>query len=403
MQDEVAAFNSNISIDFRKVVSLQTMSRLKIGFAGRWDPRDKKSWSGTYYYSYQQLQAFADVEIIHLPYPKWLREYLITFYKNPQKWFYQRKTAVEFLKPYAAYFSKQLEKELTKRKLDLLYMPAAPQLLAYTDLKLPVIFMTDATFQQIQGYYDTWQNFSPSNIRQGIELDQLAFQKATHCMLASDWCKNSAVNDYGINTEKISVVPLGANLDRIPTLSEIDFERNSCNLLFLGVEWKRKGGDIVLETFRHIKKERKDATLHIVGCTPPQQINDADIHVIPYLNKHNPHDLEKLHQLLLQTDFLVLPTRAEAAGIVFCEASAYGIPSVTTNTGGVPTYVQDQKNGILLSLEANGKTYADAILTICSGKETLRDLRYSSRSVFEQQLNWNAWGRSFAAIMQQLS
>lgn len=66
---------------------------------------------------------------------------------------------------------------MIKRKLDLLYLPAAPQLLAYTELKLPVIFMTDISFQQIQGYYDTWQNFSPSNISQGIEPDQLAFQK----------------------------------------------------------------------------------------------------------------------------------------------------------------------------------------------------------------------------------
>ncbi|MBY0477402.1 MAG: glycosyltransferase family 4 protein [Chitinophagaceae bacterium] len=402
MQDGVAAFSSNISIDFRKVVSLQTMSRLKIGFAGRWDPRDKKSWSGTYYYSYQQLQAFADVEIIHLPYPKWLREYLITFYKNPQKWFYQRKTAVEFLKPYAKYFSKQLEKELIKRKLDLLYMPAAPQLLAYTDLKLPVIFMTDATFQQIQGYYDTWQNFSPFNIRQGIELDQLAFQKATHCMLASNWCKQSAINDYGLKEEKISVVPLGANLDTIPAKEELTVDGKSCRLLFLGVEWERKGGAIALETFYQLKQKGMHATLHIIGCVPPVEVNDAAITVIPYLNKNNPEEFQQLHQILLQTDYLLLPTRAEAAGVVFCEASAYGIPSITTNTGGVATYVRDGINGFALSADAGAEAYTDIIATLHNDVAAYTSLCFSSREFFDQELNWNAWGKQFQQIATSL-
>ncbi len=378
------------------------MSRLKIGFAGRWDPRDKKSWSGTYYYSYQQLQAFADVEIIHLTYPKWLREYLISFYKNPQKWFYHRKTAVEFLKPYATYFSKQLEKEMIKRKVDLLYMPAAPQLLAYTELQVPTIFMTDATFFQIQGYYDTWQNFSPSNIRQGIELDQLAFQKATHCMLASKWCKQSAITDYGLSEEKISVVPLGANLDLIPEPGDLNFDRNSCRLLFLAVEWERKGGAIALETFYQLRQKGINATLHIIGCVPAVAINDAAITVIPYLNKNNPEEFQRLHQILLQTDYLLLPTRAEAAGVVFCEASAYGIPSITTNTGGVSTYVRDGVNGFALDLGAGAEAYVEKILSLYQDLASYKSLCISGRELYEQELNWNAWGQQFQQISSSL-
>jgi glycosyltransferase involved in cell wall biosynthesis len=374
---------------------------MKIGFAGRWDPHDKKAWSGTYYYSCQQLKKYGDVEVFHFNYPWLLKNYLINFYKNPNKWFGGKQTAVEFLKPYAKYFSKRLEKELMCRKLDVLFVPAAPQLTAYATADLPVVFMTDATFQQIQGYYDTWENFSASNIRQGIEIDQLAFQKATHCMLASNWCKASAVTDYGLSEDKISVVPLGANLDTIPAAQDIDFNRSTCNLLFLGVEWKRKGGDIALDAFRYLKQERRDATLHIVGCVPPVEITDEGVTIIPYLSKHNVNDLQQLHQLLLKTDFLILPTRAEAAGVVFCEASAYGIPSISTDTGGVPTYVQNYRNGLLLPHEAKGEKYAEAILNICSDKSTWQRLRYSSRNYFEEKLNWDVWGQSLASVIHQ--
>lgn len=378
------------------------MSQLKIGFAGRWDPLDKKSWGGTNYSMYRQLQQKGTVEIFQFPYPGWLKNYLIQFYKNPQKWLFNKNVAVEFLKPYAKYYSKQLEKELLKRKVDVLFAPAAPQLIAYLPSYLPIVFSTDATFTQLQGYYDSWQNNSKKSIRQGIEVDQLAFQKASHCMLASDWCKQSSITDYGVSREKISVVPWGANLDQLPSLHELDFERSSCNLLFLGVEWSRKGGDIALQAFRLLKQKRLEVSLHIVGCVPPVNVNEKGITVIPYLNKSNPADAAQLHKLLLNTDFLVLPTRAEAAGIVFCEAAAYGIPSFATNTGGVSTYIQEGVNGMLLSPNADGYAYADAILSVFANKTKMETMKQTSRKRYDEELNWDTWGNKFSQLINSL-
>jgi glycosyltransferase involved in cell wall biosynthesis len=378
------------------------MSKRKIGFAGRWDPLDKNSWSGTYHYAYKQLLHYGTVDIFHFDYPTHLKNYLISFYKNPQEWFFNKNVAVEFLRPYAKYFSKQLEKELLKRKADVLFVPAAPQLIAYADTKLPIIFMTDATFAQIQGYYDTWENFSPSNIKQGIGVDKLAFKKAAHCMLASDWCKQSAMHDYGLNEHKISVVPLGANLDKAPLVKEINFESNTCNLLFLGVEWKRKGGDIALQAFRLLKQKKIKVTLHIIGCTPPEPIKEKGVTVIPFLDKNNPAEFEKLHNIFLNTDFLLLPTRAEAAGIVFCEAAAYGIPSFTTNTGGVSTYVRNGINGYTFDAAEDGHAYAEKILETYTNPEQMKNLKQSSRKLYDQTLNWDAWGKAFGTIMSKL-
>ncbi|RYZ54054.1 MAG: hypothetical protein EOO14_14715, partial [Chitinophagaceae bacterium] len=166
---------------------------MKIGFAGRWDPRDKSAWSGTYYYTYQQLQKKHDVSIFLFRWTWLVREQLMLrrqFHKRLQG----KHTSVEFLKSYAAYFSRQLENELKKNKVDLLYAPAAPQLIAFLKTQAPIIFMTDATFKQIQGYYGSWQNIAPSNIREGIEVDSRAFHNAAHSLVASDWCRQSAIS-----------------------------------------------------------------------------------------------------------------------------------------------------------------------------------------------------------------
>ncbi|WP_270350498.1 glycosyltransferase [Ligilactobacillus salivarius] len=55
---------------------------------------------------------------------------------------------------------------------------------------------------------------------------------------------------------------------------------------------------------------------------------------------------------------MLLPTRAECAGIVFNEASAFGVPSLSVDTGGVADYVKNNINGYRMPLSANGEDFA---------------------------------------------
>ncbi len=378
---------------------------MKVGFAGRWSPLDKSAWSGTYFHTYHAIKQYYDTELFYYKWPWYVRESLI-LHKQVQK-LGNKKAAVEFLTGYAKYFSKQLEKDLLKRKVDLLFVPSAPQLIAYCKTSVPIIYMTDATFFQLQGYYPLFNEIAGYNIRQAIEMDKLVFNKAAHCMLASDWTKQSAINDYHIQANKLSVAPLGANLDRIPAPGELKKEKNKiCQLLFLGVEWERKGGNIALETFNVLKESGVPVHLTIIGCNPPHYIegkNDVpDVTVIPFINKHNETEAQQLYNIFLNSDFLLLPTRAECAGIVFCEASAFGVPSITTNTGGVSTYVEDGVNGFTLPITATGVDYAQKITELFNDAEAYSQLSKSCRQKFEAELNWDAWGNSFHNIAQNI-
>lgn len=376
---------------------------MKIGFAARYNPLDKKTWSGTGFYTYQQLRKLGEVEIFQYRLPKLLQEWLTTQKSINRRWF-GKHTSVEFLKAYAKYFSRRLTRDLKKRPVDVLFVLASSQLVAYVKTDIPVVYMTDATFEQLQGYYTSFSNLAGYNRRQGIALDKKAFQKAAHCMLASEWCKESAITNYGISAGSISVVPLGANLDSVPLEKELCFEHSgTCRLLFLGVEWERKGGDIALAAFRLLQQKGLNPGLHIIGCVPPHDIsNEPDITNIPFLDKNNTEDFQKLHGIFLQTDFLLLPTRAECAGLVFCEASAYGVPSITTNTGGVITYVKNNVNGFTLPISAGGDEYAEVIEGLCKNTADMQQLKKSCRSRYEKVLNWETWGQNFKRIADTL-
>jgi glycosyltransferase involved in cell wall biosynthesis len=55
---------------------------------------------------------------------------------------------------------------------------------------------------------------------------------------------------------------------------------------------------------------------------------------------------------------------AEAAGIVFCEASAFGLLSLSYSTGGVPDYVANGVNGACLSAGSSSEDVANAVIEI---------------------------------------
>jgi glycosyltransferase involved in cell wall biosynthesis len=256
----------------------------------------------------------------------------------------------------------------------------------------------------LQGYYPLFRDIASYNINQGIAADKRVFENAAHCMVASEWTKQSAIKDYHIPAEKITVAPLGANLDAIPALHEIKKEKNKiCRLLFIGVEWERKGGQIALDTFYMLQKNGTPVQLTIIGCVPPVEINDRNITIIPFINKHKEEEAVQLYHIIRNSDFLLLPTRAECAGVVFCEASAYGVPSITTNTGGVSTYVEDGVNGFALPLAATAADYAGKIQELFANDEAFHQLCLSSRKKYEEELNWDNWGKTFYNIAEKIT
>lgn len=372
---------------------------MKIGYAARYSPEDRKAWSGINYFTWQQLRLYGEVTIFQYPLPKWLQEWL-TMRKSINRRIFHKQTAVEFTTAYARYFSRRLTRDLEKNPVDILFVPASSQLIAFVKTKIPVIYLTDATFRQLQGYYPSFSNLAEGNTREGVALDRAAFKLATHCILASDWCRQSAVADYGIPSSRISVVPFGANLEEIPEAGALQpAASGKCRLLFLGVEWDRKGGEIALETFRLLQKRNGQPHLHIIGCVPPYDLSgEKDISIIPFLDKNKPGDREQLYNVFRETDFLLLPSRAECAGIVYCEASAFGIPSLAAATGGVADYVRNGVNGFLLPPEAGAEDYAAIIEKQVADPVALGKLKESCRQLFEDELNWDQWGRQFRVI-----
>jgi len=395
---------SHISSDSSRVLGTDTTRtpRRKIAYLTVKDPADRGSWSGTQYYMAQTLQLHCgDVTPIgpirpaSLPLKKALRKAMRAMGKN-----YLFTHSVAFANETA----RIAEQRLAEAQFDLIFAPAGSAQVAYLKTSVPIVYLSDATFSAILNYYPEFSGISQSMIHQANTVEQLAIDRARLVIYSSSWAAESARKDYGAEPEKVHVVPFGANLDQPPPAERVLNQRDSevCKLLFVGVSWTKKGGDIALEALAALERLGVPAELTIVGCTPPGRIARENLRVFRTLNKNVAEERRQLETLYLESDFFLLPTRADCSPIVLCEAAAFGLPSISTDTGGVSEIIRNGENGFLLPPSARGIDYARVIAETYADKRKLQQMRICSRRSYDRQLNWDAWGRSVAGILAKL-
>jgi len=380
------------------------MERMKIALLHAFDTRDKRTWSGTNYNIARTLEKYCG-EIFHLsPIPSF-KEMLfgraihkssrIIFGKN-----FRYHNSFLLAKRYANVTAQRLRGQ----SFDVIVAPAGATEIAFLQTDIPIVLVEDATYELLFDYYPICSNLLRRSIYEMNVIQDLALKKANAVIYSSSWAARSALEDYGADPKKIHVVPFGANLDEPPSREVVLARKKSerCRLLFLGVEWVRKGGDIAIETLLKLDELGIQAELIVCGCTPPEKIVHERMKVIPFLDKNDEKQRKELEQLLISADFLLVPTRAEAYGLVFCEAAAFGLPVIATDTGGVSEIIRDGENGFLLPYEARGDAYAELIARISHDDQRYAALVRASRAAYEDRLNWDAWGMTVKDILNEM-
>jgi glycosyltransferase involved in cell wall biosynthesis len=97
-----------------------------------------------------------------------------------------------------------------------------------------------------------------------------------------------------------------------------------------------------------------------------------------------------------------MPSRGEAFGLVFAEASSFALPSIATKVGGLPEVIREGVNGFTFPLDTGPAGYADAIQRIVADRDAYRKLAFSTFSEFETRLNWRTAINQMLHEMQSL-
>ncbi len=263
------------------------------------------------------------------------------------KLIFNQRYCAQFDTTFAQQLSSETERHITGQ-VDAVFCPGnMPWPVAFLDPAIPLVCWLDATIANLSRSYTWLDDICPESLKQAHQLQKQLLDRCELLIFSSSWAAESAISDYGSNRAKIHIMPFGPASQHHSDRDEVHRwirARSSeiCRLLFVGVEWQRKGGDTALEVAKRLDQMGVKVQLDIVGCNPKlTEPLPEFIKVHGFVDKYNSEGQQRMARLFSESHLLLLPTRAEAFGLVFAEASQYGLPSIATAVDGVPSVIRD--------------------------------------------------------------
>lgn len=376
---------------------------MTIGFVTSANPLDKKAWSGTHYSLYKAVENRGfNIIALTMSYTK-NQVRLIKYLGKLHSFLFFKKKYNPYHNHFRAYFAaRYYEKILQKQKVDVIFAPVSAPEIALLKTDIPIIYLSDSSFNQIIEYYSYsfWTNLSKLSIKESNVIEKKALHNSAYIIYSSSWAADYATRFYELDPNRVKLISFGANIDTPKDINHNKDYTGEITFLFLGVDWKRKGGDIAFNTIETLHKKGYNVKLLVCGCVPP--VKSELIECIPFLDKNKAEDNSKLQSLLLNSHFLFVPTRADCTPIVFCEAAGFGLPIITTDTGGVSSIITNGVNGYALPFDAPVLDYVSIIETLLDSPDKIVKICKQAREKYDKEFNWNTFGEKFEGLVRSL-
>jgi glycosyltransferase involved in cell wall biosynthesis len=189
----------------------------------------------------------------------------------------------------------------------------------------------------------------------------------------SRWCAQSVIRDYGVPEDRVRVIPPGINLDVYTPRSALKQEHSLPRILFVGGDFRRKGGPLLLEAFRSGLRGR---------CELDLVTNESGIECEGGVRVHRglAPNSEAIRSLYAGADIFALPTQQDYTPLAILEAMASGLPVVAHDVGAIREQVADGSTGFLLRPARDARALAEALRTLIDDPTRRRGLGAAGRA-----------------------
>jgi glycosyltransferase involved in cell wall biosynthesis len=363
------------------------------------------NWSGlAWYYRKMLEQAGCDVTLIdssEMPHP-----FHYDLKKHLTNKLSQRFYSPRFSVAVAKYYANRIHEKVAPGSV---ILSPNTVVLSYLKKEFKKVLYADATFDSLLNLYPRYNRLTKQCLKEAEAIDQQAISNADLLIYTSQWAADSAIKHYGANPSKIRIVPFGANLDTFPSYGEV---RNSIfkrmrtghiNLLFLGIDWERKGGEYALDVVAKLNKLGFPATLHVVGVKDlPPHPGQSYLVNHHFISKATPEGQQQLSALLASSHFLLLPTLADCTPVACSEASAFGVPCLTSDVGGLKSIIKNELNGHAFALNNFVNDAVAYIINLMENKPVYEELCHSAYNMYETELNWRTIGHKIVRLIKDM-
>ena len=210
------------------------------------------------------------------------------------------------------------------------------------------------------------------------------YNKCRGIFTMSEFLKNDLVSYDNIPEKKVHYIGAGCNID----INKIDKSKKTGNkFLFVGIDWERKNGPLVLDAFIDLQKIYKDIELYIVGIDAKDGFDDkGSKNNVFFLGRKNREDIVDYYN---KCDYFVMPSVFEAFGIVFVEALQFGLPCIAKNAFAMPEIVKSDKNSLLIKKDDKGELMQKMEELLLRGAKYVKNVN-DDYEYYKKEYSWDA-------------
>ncbi len=248
------------------------------------------------------------------------------------------------------------------------------------------LLYVDCTHEQSARQWPAWNPLRGAGLARWYAREQRAYAQAEHIFAFSQQTRQSLITSYAVTPERVSVVGAGANLDRLPLLAPVNRGQHdpagTMNVLFVGNDFARKGGHVVLKAFADVHRQLPRARLQLVGTNPGIGPH-AGVEVLGRI-----YDRERVSELYRQASVFVLPSFFDPMPLVLLEAMAYGLPCITTSSVGIPDIITHGRDGLMIPT-GDAHALSQALLRMLTNPEVAARIGAAARRRVDEAFTWD--------------
>lgn len=244
-----------------------------------------------------------------------------------------------------------------------------------------------------------------------VRADQLCTRLSHRVIAVSQHTAEHMIDVENASAEKVITILNGIDFERVK-LSGPDaavkvrreFEADDAYILLICARLHpEKGYEYLFDSFLRIKAQTARRVILLVAGRGPFEAEyrsrvkelgcEGEVKFLGFR--------KDVPDLMAAADLVVLPSVAEAFGLVLTEALYLGTPVVATRVGGIPEIIDDGVDGVLVP-PADSEQLADAISALLRDSDRRRQMSGRGKAKVVGLFQFEAMVRAYEAVYDQL-
>lgn len=241
----------------------------------------------------------------------------------------------------------------------------------------PVTLFCDYTTKLAELNYRPWFGLNGSRSDSWYQLETELYQNCAMIFTASENTKNSLIQHYKV--KPMNVWTVGEGVDMIHENPKKNYDE--CTVLFVGIDFERKGGTTLLKAFSHVKARLPLARLLIAG--PHGGSAQEGVEWMGHITDRN-----RIRQLFSKATVFAMPSICEPFGLALIEAMSHGLPVVGSTADAMAEIIDEGRTGYLIPV-GDSKTLAERLTLLLSSPDLCAEFGRAGRLKVSTQFLWS--------------